>query len=98
MAVIGWVDGGLRLSGEPQEVHAMTDTTETGRGSRPWEQGETTAMQLRRAFMDGAHWVTLMQTHEYLRADFHEDRCREARRRYPDDEPQSRRGTGKIVK
>jgi len=96
MAVIGWVDSGLRLSREPQEGKAMSDTTDAGRGSRPWEQGKM-SMELRRVFMDGVHWVSLMQTHEDLCADIHEDMCREARRRYPDAEPQNRRGTGTIV-
>ena len=74
----------------------MTDTTETGRGSRPWEQGDVAA-GLRRAFMDGAHWVSKMQTHEYLRDDIYKAMCLEVHRRYPDDDSQSRSGTGKVV-
>ena len=74
----------------------MTDTTETGRGSRPWELGDVAA-GLRRAFMDGAHWVSKMQTHEYLRDDIYKAMCLEVHRRYPDDDSQSRSGTGKVV-
>src|SRR3990167_7347082 len=96
MAVIGWVDSGLRLSREPQEGKTMTDTTETGRGSRPWEQGDVAA-GLRQAFMDGAHWVSKMQTHEYLWDDIYKAMCLEVHRRYPDDDSQSRSGTGKVV-
>jgi len=75
----------------------VDETTETGRGSIPWEQ-EDVAAELQRAFIDGANWVSLMQTHQDLRVDIYEDLCLEARRRYPDDDSQSRRGTGKIVK
>src|SRR3990167_3552897 len=72
----------------------MADTTKTGRGSRPWEQGDVAA-GLRRAFMDGAHWVCKMQTHEYLRDDIYKAMCLEVHRRYRDDDSQSRSGTGK---
>ena len=66
----------------------MTDTTETGRGSRPWEQGDVAA-GLRRAFMDGAHWVSKMQTHEYLRDDIYKAMCLEVHHRYPEDDSQN---------
>jgi|SRR3990167_3146940 len=98
MAVIGWVDCGLRLSREPQEGKVMADTTETGRGSRPWEQGEVakdpgemrgtwSLADHRRAFVEGVAWWEFTKTGGTLWQSDRRLAEDEAERRFPDADP-----------
>ena len=85
----------------------MADTTETGRGSRPWEQGEmakapgemrgTWPNDHRRAFVDGVAWWEYTKTEGTLWQSDRRMAETEACRRFPDDDSQSRRGTGRIA-
>src|SRR3990167_2679616 len=101
MAVIGWVDCGLRLSREPQEDRTMADkamayTTETGRGSSKLEQGDVAKApgevrgawpsDHRRAFAEGAAWWEYTKTGGTLRESDRRMTEIEACRRFPDDD------------
>src|SRR3990167_2199895 len=97
----------MAVSREPQEGKVMDDTTETGRGSRPWEQGEmakapgemrgTWPNDHRRAFVDGVAWWEYTKTEGTLWQSDRRMADTEACPRSPDDDSQSRRGTGRIA-
>src|SRR3990167_4471027 len=102
MAVIGWVDCGLRLSREPQEDRTMADkamayTTETGRGSSKLEQGDVAKApgevrgawpsDHRRAFVEGVAWWEYTKTGGMLRESDRRMAEAEAARRYQDADP-----------